>query len=225
MYDIQHFLLFCQIFIQLFVVYLYKCLKSGIIAYRVINMRNKKDLRFIKTEKEIFNALEKLLKDKAFEEIKVSDICSEALINRSTFYDHYEDKYELLLDFINSKKELFTEELKANTNQLNTKTYYMDMIKLLLIHLDNQKDLYYSILTHNKNSIVTDMLIDVVTKDVENRIENDIKNSVPSEIITKFYIGALVNIGMEYLKNNNKYTREEMYKYISSLIPDNIELL
>jgi AcrR family transcriptional regulator len=188
-------------------------------------MRAKKDLRIIKTQKELFNALERLMKNKSFEDIKVSDICVEALINRSTFYDHYEDKYELLVDFINSKKEQFTEELKTNTNHLNTKAYYMEMIKLLLIHIEDQKELYYSILKHNRNSIVMDILIDVVTKDVENRIENDIKNSIPSEIITKFYIGAVANIGMEYLKNNNKYTKEEMFKYINSLIPDNIELL
>ena len=188
-------------------------------------MQSKKDLRIIKTQKELFNSLERLLKSKAFEDIKVSDICNEALINRSTFYDHYEDKYELLVDFINSKKELIMEELKANTNLLNTKAYYMEMIKILLIQLDKQKDLYISILKYNKNSIVMDILIDVVTKDVENRIENDINNSIPSEIITKFYIGAVANIGMEYLKNNTKYTREEMFKYINSLIPDNIELL
>ena len=86
-------------------------------------MQSKKDLRIIKTQKELFNSLERLLKSKAFEDIKVSDICNEALINRSTFYDHYEDKYELLVDFINSKKELIMEELKANTNLLNTKAY------------------------------------------------------------------------------------------------------
>ena len=38
--------------------------------------------------------------DKTFEEIKVSDICKKALINISTFYSHYNDKYELLLNFI-----------------------------------------------------------------------------------------------------------------------------
>ena len=96
-------------------------------------MQSKKDLRIIKTQKELFNSLERLLKSKAFEDIRVSDICNEALINRSTFYDHYEDKYELLVDFINSKKELIMEELKANTNLLNTKAYYMEMIKILLI--------------------------------------------------------------------------------------------
>ena len=188
-------------------------------------MEKKKDLRIIKTQKVLFKALEDLLKDKSFEDIKVSDICSEALINRSTFYDHYEDKYELLLDFINSEKEIFTEKLSHNENILNTKAYYMELIKLVLLYIEDQKELYTSILKHNRNGIVIDLLIDVVTKDVENRIQNEIKNSIPSEIITKFYIGAVVNIGMEYLKGNNKYTKEEMYKYINSLIPDNIELL
>ena len=49
-------------------------------------------------------------KDKTFEEIKVSDICKKALINRSTFYSHYNDKYELLVDFINALKEEFVNE-------------------------------------------------------------------------------------------------------------------
>ena len=48
--------------------------------------------------------------DKTFEKIKVSDICKKALINISTFYSHYNDKYELLVDFINVLKEEFVNE-------------------------------------------------------------------------------------------------------------------
>mgnify|MGYP004660683401 FL=1 len=61
-------------------------------------MKEKKDLRIIKTKIALYNALTNLMKNKTFEEIRVSDICNEALINRSTFYAHYEDKYELLVD-------------------------------------------------------------------------------------------------------------------------------
>ena len=42
---------------------------------------NKTDLRVIKTKKALFEALLDLMKDKTFEEIKVSDICSKALVN------------------------------------------------------------------------------------------------------------------------------------------------
>ena len=73
-------------------------------------MTNKNDLRVIKTNKALFNALLDLMKEKTFEEIKISDVCSKALINRSTFYAHYNDKYELLVDFINVLKEEFVNE-------------------------------------------------------------------------------------------------------------------
>ena len=57
-------------------------------------MKNEKqDLRIIKTKKVLYMALVDLMREKTFEEIKVSEICARALVNRSTFYAHYEDKY------------------------------------------------------------------------------------------------------------------------------------
>lgn len=41
-------------------------------------MEKKKDLRVIKTKKMIYTALVELMKEKTFEEIKVSDICEKA---------------------------------------------------------------------------------------------------------------------------------------------------
>ena len=83
----------------------------------VIIMQEKKiDLRILKTKKVIYDALEYLMKEKPFEEIKVSDICSKALINRSTFYAHYNDKYDLLAEFINNLKNNLTLELNKNEN-------------------------------------------------------------------------------------------------------------
>lgn len=70
----------------------------------------KKDLRVVKTYRVLYDALLELLEDNSFEEIKVSDICKKALINISTFYSHYNDKYELLVDFINVLKEEFVNE-------------------------------------------------------------------------------------------------------------------
>ena len=71
---------------------------------------DKTDLRIVKTNKALYEALLLLMKEKTFEEIKISDLCQKALINRSTFYAHYNDKYELLVDFINVLKEEFVNE-------------------------------------------------------------------------------------------------------------------
>lgn len=57
---------------------------------------NQNDLRVIKTRRAIENALILLLQEKSFEKITVQNILDTALVNRSTFYQHYTDKYTLL---------------------------------------------------------------------------------------------------------------------------------
>ena len=47
-------------------------------------------------------------------------------------------------------------------------------------------------------------------------------NNIPNKIITKFYLGAIVNIGMEWIRDNSKYKKEDILKYFNILIPDKI---
>jgi len=53
------------------------------------------DLRIKKTMKVIYEAFIECCKQKTFSSITVSDICEAAMINRSTFYNHYSDKFDL----------------------------------------------------------------------------------------------------------------------------------
>ncbi|MEM1485931.1 TetR family transcriptional regulator [Oscillospiraceae bacterium PP1C4] len=57
---------------------------------------NQNDLRVIKTRKNIQTALIILLQKKNFSKITVQDILNQAMINRTTFYKHYQDKYQLV---------------------------------------------------------------------------------------------------------------------------------
>lgn len=185
---------------------------------------NKNDLRVIKTNKALFNALLELMKDKTFEEIKISDICSKALINRSTFYQHYSDKYELLVSLIDELKQNLFKALKENENEINTKKYFMKMLEILINHIDEKRDIYSSILISNQNGIFMDILLDVANKDINERIKDkgNIDANIPSDIITKFYLGAIISIGIEWLKNNNKYAKDELLNYFDILIPEKI---
>ena len=185
-------------------------------------MNKKDDLRVIKTRKLIYQTLLDLMKEKNFEEIKVSDICSKAMINRSTFYAHYEDKYELLIDFLSNLKEEFARELNESCKEnLSIREYYIRLISLFLDHIDSKRDVYNSIMVNNRSSIMMDILLSVVNDDILKRFkENDINLKVPTEVISKFYLGGVINIGMEWLSNSNKYTKEEILDYLELLIPD-----
>lgn len=184
-------------------------------------MEKKCDLRVIKTKNLIYSTLMDLMKEKTFEEIRVSDICNRALINRSTFYAHYEDKYELLVDFINNLKEEFVAKLSKNRNNLDTRDYYIELIKVFLDYVENKKDIYSLIMLKNRNSIMMDILLSVVNDDVIKRVKSDeINTKIPGNIIAKFYLGGVINLGVEWLKDDNKYTKEDIIKYLDILIPD-----
>lgn len=189
-------------------------------------MRSKKDLRVIKTQNLLYNTLLELLKDKPFEKIKVSDICIRARINRSTFYSHYTDKYELMVDFMNNLKESLKDELKKNNCVPNSREYYIKMIGLLLNHIEEKKEVYQFALVNNENSIIIEMIENTIIDDITRSIEESNINgnlNVPTEIISKFYIGGVIIVGASWLKGNIKYTKNQLIEYFDKLIPESFK--
>ena len=188
-------------------------------------MLKKEDLRVTKTKMNLYEALMKLMKEKTFEEIKVSDICNVALTNRSTFYDHFADKYELLDSLINDLEKDLIKKLEKNNIYSNAKEYYMQMIKIFFNHISDNINVYSSVLRKNTNSIVMDMAFDTIYKDVENHIKKSDKlltTEIPVDIITEFYVSAVVNVCLKYIKYPNRYKKEDILKYLDVLIPDEI---
>ena len=61
---------------------------------------NKKDLRVIKTKRNIKKAFSDLMQKKPLEKITVTEIASLAEINKGTFYLHYADIYELYDEYL-----------------------------------------------------------------------------------------------------------------------------
>ena len=188
-------------------------------------MQEKTDLRVIKTKKILFNTLLKLMKNKNFEKIKISDICQESLINRSTFYAHYEDKYELLMGLFEEQKQTLLKKLEDNENKTFSKEYLMELLSILIDHIDENKETYDAILTNNRDGILIDFLIDAIEKDVSDKLKNNneiIDSNIPLDIIVRFYTGGLINIGMTLITRREKYSKEELLSYIDKLIPGKI---
>lgn len=58
--------------------------------------QSKVDPRVLRTRKLIMDSFIDLSDKKDFTDITIKDITTEAMINRATFYNHFEDKYDLL---------------------------------------------------------------------------------------------------------------------------------
>ena len=192
---------------------------------RGVILKEKTDLRIVKTKKILFNSLLNLMKIKSFEKIKISDICEESLVNRSTFYAHYDDKYELLIDLFEERKLSLLKVFEDNENKAFSKEYLMELLSILIDHIEENKEIYSAILANNRNGILIDFLIDAIEKDVSEKLKSnsEIKNSdLPLDIIVKFYAGGLINIGIDCITRTKKYSKKELLLYIDKLIPDKI---
>ncbi|WP_067937016.1 TetR/AcrR family transcriptional regulator [Alicyclobacillus kakegawensis] len=86
------------------------------------------DLRVRRTRKLLQEAFLKLMAQKSFQAITVQDITALAMVNRSTFYDHFADKYELMEYAVS---EQFRERLKS---KLPDKDHYsVENLRALII--------------------------------------------------------------------------------------------
>jgi AcrR family transcriptional regulator len=61
---------------------------------------NSEDLRIQRTRKLLQKALLEVTAEKGFAHVTVRDIAGRAMVNRATFYRHYEDKYDLLAKYL-----------------------------------------------------------------------------------------------------------------------------
>ncbi|WP_340025770.1 TetR/AcrR family transcriptional regulator [Paenibacillus sp. FSL K6-1096] len=59
-------------------------------------MNKKTDLRILRTKQSIRKAFDELIQEKGYEAITIQDIADRAMINRNTFYLHYQNKPDLL---------------------------------------------------------------------------------------------------------------------------------
>ena len=98
----------------------------------------KEDLRIRKTKASLYKSLLQLMEDTPFEEIKVNRICQLSMINRSTFYDHFNDKYELLSSFIQDLKNELVIHLNHAKSTSSIKEYYLELIRLLFDYIENK---------------------------------------------------------------------------------------
>lgn len=87
------------------------------------------DQRIIKTKRALCNALGRLLQEKEFDRISVSDIVREAGITRKTFYNHYQDKIEMVQDYQMKLSEKIQEHIRCH--EKIDREFFVDLFVLL----------------------------------------------------------------------------------------------
>lgn len=183
----------------------------------------KEDIRVIKTKKNLYNALNKLMTEKPFENIKVMEICEEALVNRPTFYAHFDDKYDLLNSMINDEKKNLIDKIKDNyPNRELNKKYILTLLADTIEVFEEHRKQFTSLYNNNRDSIAIDIVSDAINEEVlkvlvEAKLDT---KGVPLKVIRDYYVGAFFGVINGWINDSNPSTKEELINYLDKLLPE-----
>lgn len=182
---------------------------------------NKTDLRIQRTQKAIVDAFYELLDEKSFGSITVIDICDRALINRGTFYTHFEDKYSLLDKCISDIMYGLHEQVKRAHGENDLITYYNEVMDLGICFLDNNRKRIRTIILKADSALVFDKVHEILTHNIINRLSyarpRDGKGSLPSDILAEFFAGGIISLIKWWLLDEPNYTLEDIRKQLSAI--------
>ena len=184
-------------------------------------MTKKEDLRIRKTRASLYKNFLQLMEEKSFEEISITDICKSSSINRSTFYDHFKDKYELLLGLMKDYKEEIKMHIETDKSFSNMKDYLFEIINLLLSYLEDNLKLYTTLsIIKKKNSLISDLLYDSLLETVIKYLKNNYSNNsnLSIETISIFYVSGITNVITESIQNKKSFNKEKLLKELKELI-------
>ncbi len=187
----------------------------------------------MRTRERIRNALIELMLEKPYEKITIQEIIDRANVGRATFYNHYQDKDDLLLRGVaefarrpgeaDSTKE--TDEQMPNSPPLNT-LETAGMFK----HSQQNKKIHRVLLNQNRENIILQDINAVLFARVEEQLlqlkEPAFDPPVPLPILAHFISGGLWSLINWWHENDFPCSPEEMDEFFQQIaMPGTLNLL
>lgn len=185
----------------------------------------KSDRRVNRTKKMLREALMSLVLEKGFEAVTVEDITERADLGRTTFYLHYKDKEELLLESIETtiddlKERIHLSQLVKMGESEGTRI----PIRMVFQHAAENASLYRIILRDEGASrtakglraIISQAVVEFLNEISDNN-QMEFHPLVPIDIFAQYFAGALMSFVGWWLEDPSKYTLDEMTELFRKL--------
>lgn len=197
--------------------------------------KNKVDRRIQRTRLALRTALIDLLKQKSYDDISLEEITEHANVGRATFYLHYKDKEDLILEqfseMANERAETLSEIpfsawFPADDSPESKAQKHVSPRPLLMVfqHIKEHSDLYYILLKSAKSSRnyerIRKISTEAIVAFVQNKLATDpipILFKVPIEFFAAYFSGALLSTVDWWLEEGMHYSPEEMTIMFRSL--------
>lgn len=146
---------------------------------------NNQDLRVQRTKKALITTFSDLLETKSFDNITIQDLCEKANVRRSTFYRHFNDKYDLLNHIVGTLIEYFRTLHLPEIDPKDPRQFFNKFMKDILLFISDNKAMVKSVISINIYSEVYQILYNQIYGVVKRQIEFD-------KQIGQFYIDEFI---------------------------------
>lgn len=172
---------------------------------------NQNDLRVIKTKRGLREAFLRLLLEKGYDSISIQDITTEAEAARVTFYRHYSNKEELLVDFIDDIFEDFSRFIR----QVPDEEFRQGYSPMLAFYQKIKEDgkIYRLLSTSRAGQLLTNRLIKLFAKRIKIQIEARFSAEellVPIDLVAFHIASAQIGLVNWWIENDQPYPPEYM---------------
>ena len=180
------------------------------------------DLRVWRTHHFLQEAMIELVTEKGFEAITVGDIAERAMINRATFYRHYQDKYDLVARIFEEAVNHLVEDMKPLHKSSDPGEKEENLLVIwnqLFEHVAEHARLYRAMLGKNGSSwfaarirehIIKLMLENERQWEQQARPRPQIDPAIPEELPVMQLSHVLIGTIVWWLESEKNYTPRQM---------------
>lgn len=182
---------------------------------------NKQDLRVQKTHQALITSFSDLLQTKSFEQITVQDLCANANVRRSTFYRHFNDKYDFLNHVVGTLIDHFRKLYLPDINPDNPRQFFEKLMRDVLTFIHDNKDIVRSVITLNFYGEVYTIFYEQIYKAVQKQIEFDRQSGqfyVDVTIYGEFLTGGILSVITNWIQHGQQQSIDKVTKEIVNMI-------
>lgn len=179
------------------------------------------DPRQRKTRALLVKALAELMEERPFSELSVVDICSRAMVHRTTFYAHFNDKRELLNYLLSQLERECVETCLPKEEMTSPKEYFLTAVKNALGFFQDRRSLYLACLNSGMEAevhVLSDRAAQELCRRLSQPAFRDAAPEVDPQIAARFYIGAVLALIRWWLTNDDPVPQETLLSNLSHFI-------
>ena len=179
-------------------------------------------------------ALLELIKEKGYDPISVEEITRRANLGRATFYLHYKDKEDLLVDEFN---EIVNERARTiseipfsawlpgleNPDPASENNPAPPLL-MAFQHVANHAELYRILLKNEKSDRILERIRKIITQAITEFMQTKVRNDpipilfeVPIDLLAAYFSGALLSCVDWWFEQELAYPPEEMTRMFQRL--------